>query len=114
MKEALRLRGMHVLDGAVIESRWPPSGNPSRPPLNLVDGIVESYGGQGCTERYVSISSGVTKRRHSAPSSSDYTLHLDVTDVQNIPSRSRVEKSNVMRPHLEPGDRSKEQLRIRR
>lgn len=48
-----------------------------------------------------------------APVTEEHSLHLYAVEVQDISGHSRVDESDGMRCHLEPGDRSEEQLGIR-
>ena len=56
-----------------------------------------------------SVNSKATRRACFAPSIGE-TLHLYAIKVQYIPDHSRIDESDSMRYHFEPGDRSKEQL----
>lgn len=58
----------------------------------------------------ISVSTKPTKGGCSAPSAGEHTLYLYVIKVQGIRGHSRIDESNGMRCHFEPGDRSEEQL----
>lgn len=60
-----------------------------------------------------SVGRRVTSDRVSVPSINEQAFHLYMSEIQNIPSHSRVDESEGMGCHFESSDRSEEQLRTR-